>query len=293
MMKTNRKLYENLSAYFLLFPDLLLLTMFVFIPVLGSFYLSLHKWNGLSQMIFVGLGNYRRIFRDLAWWHSVGISFLYTLMYVPAVFAVALALALLLRNLKARIQGLFRTLYFVPFAVSGIVASFIWKFLYSPKNGYINQALAFLGVAPQLWLGSTKQALISVVIVSLWMHVGFNMIIFLAGILDIPANYYEAAEIDGARSVTKFFRITFPLLRNTNIFILITSSILSFQVFDQVKAMTNGGPGDATNVSVFHIYRQAFEMFHFGYSASMAFVLFMIILVISLLQLNVLKSSRD
>lgn len=292
MFKTNKKLYENLSAYFMLLPDLLLLSIFIFAPVLGAFYLSLHNWNGLSEMIFIGLGNYRRLFRDVVWWHSVGVSFLYTLLYVPAGFVLALALALLLRNLRSRIQGLFRTLYFIPFAVSGIVAAFIWKFLYSPKNGYINQALIFFGIAPQLWLGSTKQALVSIVIVSLWMHVGFNMIIFLAGLLDIPTNYYEAAEIDGASSVTKFFKITLPMLKNTNIFILITSSILSFQVFDQVKAMTNGGPGDATNVSVFHIYRQAFEMFHFGYSSSMAFVLFIIILIISALQLNIYKSSR-
>lgn len=286
------RISEAISAYFLLLPDIIGLMIFVFLPVLGAFYVSLHKWDALSPMEFISIRNYVQVLSDSTWWDSILITLKYSIIYIPLSFAISLMLAIFLNTLGRSAQKGFRTLYFVPYAISPVIASLIFIFMYDKKNGYINHLLSVIGIPPQPWLGSSNQVLFSIALVSIWLIVGYNTVIFFAGIIDIPRSYFEAADIDGANFLQKLFLILLPLLKNTITFILVTTTIASFQVFDQIKIMTVGGPAGASNVSVFYIYRKSFELLSIGYGSAMAFVLFLLIFIFSLLQLKYL-STRD
>jgi ABC-type sugar transport system permease subunit len=275
----------------MLAPDLIGLAVFIFAPIAMAFYVSLHSWDALSPMQFIGAENYVELFADSDWWASLGITASYAVLYVALVFCLSLLLAVFLSSLKT-LQQFFRTVYFVPFAISTVVAGMIWLFMYNDKTGYLNAALRALGLSPRLFLAGTREALPSIAFASAWMVIGYYAIIFLAAIKDIPISYYEAARMDGAGPVRLFLHVTFPLIKEVNAFVLIITSIASFQVFDQIKIMTNGGPASATNVTVFYIYRQCFEFMKLGYSSALAFALFVVILLISLVQLRVTKADR-
>ena len=289
----SRKIKENAFAYLMLAPDVIGLAVFVFLPILIALYVSFNNWNALEPMVFCGLDNYKAMLSDSQWWHSVWTTILYTLMFVPLVFGISLLLAVFINSIPGFIQELFRTIYFIPYAVSTVVASIIWRFLMDPQRGFINDFLKVFGIPPQDFLGSTKQALLCIAIISAWMLIGYYTIIFLAAIKDIPVSYYEAAFLDGATSFQAFKRITIPMIKEVSTFVLIVTTIASFQVFDQIKILTNGGPADATTVSVYYIYQNAFDYMKVGYSSALAFVLFLIIFVFSLLQLRLTKGNAD
>lgn len=283
---------EALTAYSFLFPNLLGLTVFVFIPMVYAFYVSLHDWNALSPKVFTGFDNYKKMAEDKDWWNSLYKTFIFTIIYVPLLFGGSLFLAVMMNSIHKKFVGLARTLFLMPFAITSVISAVIWMFLYDPRNGFINQFLNIFGIPDQQFLGSTSQALMSVIIVILWINLGYNMMIFLASIKEIPTDYYEAAQIDGATGFKSFWHITFPLLRPTSIFILIVTTIGSFQVFDQIMVMTKGGPANSTMVSVLYIYKQAFEFLNMGYASALAVVLFLIIFVLSIAQLK-LYSKKD
>jgi len=289
----SRKAKENLFAYVMLAPDVIGLAIFVFLPILIALYVSFHDWNVLEAMRYVGLKNYKTLINDGQWWHSVWTTVLYTLMFVPMVFGISLLLAVFVNSIPGKAQELFRTLYFIPYAISTVVASLIWRFMLDPQRGFVNDVLKLFGLPPQDFLGNPKQALFCIAFISAWMIIGYYTIIFLAALKDIPISYYEAAHLDGANSFNIFKSITFPLLREVNTFVLIVTTIASFQVFDQIKILTNGGPADATNVSVYYIYKNAFEYMKVGYSSALAFVLFAIIFILSLFQLKITKGNSD
>lgn len=280
---TERK-REMLTAYLMLLPDTIGLALFVFIPTIFAVYTSFHSYTGLSPMKFIGLQNYLQIIKDSEFWGSLWITVKYALIYIPAVYIVSLGLALLLNRLKGKIEVLTRMSFFLPYSISTVVAGLAWMFLYDPKNGYFNALLNFIGIPDQGFLVSSKQALVSVIVVSVWLVVGYDMIIFLSALREVPKDFYEAADIDGASSWKKFIHITLPSIKNTTVFIVITTTIGSFQVFDQVSIMTNGGPAGATQVTAFKIYNQAFQLFDFGYASTMAVVLLVIIMIMSLIQ---------
>jgi multiple sugar transport system permease protein len=282
---------ENLFAYLMLGPDLLGLALFIFAPIVMAFVVSLHSWDALSPMSYIGLENYAQLLSDSDWWRSLGITVSYVLMYVAITYCASLALAVFLASMR-KFQEFFRTLYFIPFAISTVVSGMIWLFMYNDKNGYLNAGIRALGLAPLRFLSNTSQALPSIAIATAWMSVGYYTIIFLTAIKDIPVSYYEAARLDGANAGQLFFRITLPLLREVNAFVLIITTIASFQVFDQVKIMTNGGPANATNVTVFYVYRQCFEFMKLGYSSSLAFVLFVVIFLVSIVQIRLTRADR-
>jgi multiple sugar transport system permease protein len=291
--KKNRlKRKEALTAYGFVLPNFIGLTIFVFVPMVYAFYVSLHQWNALSPKVFVGFDNYVQMAKDKEWWHSVYNTFIFTIIYVPLLFGLSLFFAVLIHQLKSRYESLARTLFLLPFAITSVISATIWMFLYDPRNGFINQVLKFFGGHSQQFLGSTNQALISIIVVIIWINLGYNMMIFLASIKEIPTDYYEAARIDGATGWKAFRFITFPLLRGTSIFILVVTTIGSFQVFDQIMVMTKGGPANATEVSVLYIYKQAFEFLNMGYASALAVVLFIIIFVLSLTQLK-LYTRKD
>jgi ABC-type sugar transport system permease subunit len=214
-------------------------------------------------------------------------------LYVPAVFVISFALAVLVNGIKGRKQEVFRTLLFVPFAISTVVAALAWSFIYDPMRGYLNGLLGLLRIPAQPFLGSMGQALSSVAVVGVWLVIGYYMVIFLAAIKDIPATYFEAAEIDGANFWQKLVFITFPSVRDTSLFVAIVTTIGSFQVFDQIQIMTRGGPAAATNVTVYYIFRQAFEISQLGYASATAFILFIIIMALTLVQLRVFGAARQ
>ncbi len=284
---------NDLIAYAMLAPDLIGLFVFIFVPIVLALYISFFSWNALSPMQFVGLRNYFTVFRDREWWLSVGRTLQYTAFFVSFVYVGALSIALLITSLPGRVRSFFRTAVFVPFSVSLVVAGIIWMFILEEQRGFANSILRAVGIPAQNYLSNPNTALLWIAVVSSWLLVGYYTIIFVAGIGDIPRSYYEAAEIDGARPWTVFFRITLPQLRHVSVFVLVMTTIASFQVFDQIKVMTNGGPASATTVSVFYIYRQAFEYIDLGYSSALAFVLFVMVFGGSLLQLSVFAPKEN
>ncbi len=283
---------EALTAYGMLLPDVLGLLVFVFIPIIYAFYISLHNWNGLSDMVFTGLDNYTRMIKDQRFINSIWTTIKYALMYVPGVFVLALLLAALLNALHGKLQSFFRTAIFLPYAISTVIAGIIWSFMYNPMNGFLNQILVWAGGEKQRFLASTSQALPSVAVVGIWLVLGYNTILFLAAIKDIPKDYYEAAEIDGAGAVQRFFTITIPLIKETSVFVLVMCAIGAFQAFDLINVMTAGGPASATTTSVLYIYEKAFTTFELGYSSALAFVLFIIIMALTLVQMKIMRSGE-
>lgn len=287
-----RKLHEWVTAYSFLLPNIAGLFIFVFIPILYAFYVSLHQWNALSPKVFIGFENYVNLWEDEQWWDSVVRTLWFSLIYVPLLFVSALFSALLIHSLKGKMVTPVRTMFLMPFAVTSVISAIIGMFLLDPRNGIVNQILNRFGFESQPFLGSPSQAVFCIIIVILWINLGYNMIIFLSAIKEIPKDYYEAAHIDGATGGQTLRYITFPLLKETNTFILIVSTIGSFQIFDQIMVMTKGGPANATEVSVLYIFKQGFQMLNMGYSSALAFVLFLIIFSLSLIQLRWF-SSKD
>lgn len=290
--KSQKKLSESITAYGFLLPNLIGLTVFVFVPMVYAFYVSLHEWNLLSPKVFIGFDNYVEMASDKEWWKSVGRTFIFTLIYVPALFGLSLLFAAICNSLGRRAENLTRTLFLLPFAITSVISAAIWMFLYDPKNGVFNQILHSLGFEKQQFLGSTDQALVSIIVVIVWINLGYNMMIFLSSMKEIPGDFYEAGRIDGATGFKAFRHITFPLLKETSIFILVVTTIGSFQVFDQIMVMTKGGPASSTEVGVLYIYKQAFDMLNMGYASALSVILFLIIFVLSLTQLK-LYAKKD
>ena len=286
-----RSAREALAAYFLLAPDVLGLILIYIVPIIFTIYYSFFSWNGAGKKRFIGIENYRSLFSDPLWFRSMGITFIYVLVYVVLLVCGAILLAVLINKKTKGIQ-IFRTVYFFPIVMPIIVAAIVWQFIYEPSYGVLNYVLRTLGMEPKAWLGSQDMALISVVIVSVWKQVGYYMILMLAGLNDIPVEYYEASIIDGANGVQRFFKITLPLLKPMIVFILVVSVITGLQDFDQVYVLTRGGPNYATYVQVFYIYEKAFKFLKMGYASASSVVLFIIIMVMSLLQLKLFKGGK-
>ncbi|HTP57825.1 MAG TPA: sugar ABC transporter permease [Spirochaetia bacterium] len=286
------RLQEALSAYAMLLPDVAGLLVFVFIPIVYAFVVSLHSWNGLKPWVFTGADNYKRLLADSVFWKSLLTTVRYAVLYVPSVFVLSFGLAILVNSIRGTKQQVFRTLLFVPFAISTVVAALAWSFIYDPMRGYLNGFLALFRVPAQPFLGAMEQALPSVAVVGIWLVIGYYMVIFLAAIKDIPQTYFEAAEIDGANPWQKLIYITIPSVRDSSLFVAIVTTIGSFQVFDQIQVMTRGGPAAATNVTVYYIFRQAFEISELGYASATAFILFLIIMALTLVQLRVFSPAQ-
>ena len=283
---------EERAAYLMLLPNIIGLFVFLILPIIGAFYISLHDWNGMTPMKFIGIDNYLKLFRDQKFFRTLGVTLKYSLIYVIGVFCISLGLAVLLTKLKDKLRSARLSAFFLPYAVSTVIAALLWSFMYDPMRGYINQIVQLLGGEKQGFLADTNQALVCVVVVAIWLVVGYNAIIFLAGIKDIPSSYIEAARIDGAGGVCIFFRIIMPLLRETIVFVLITTTIGSFQAFDLIKVMTNGGPALSTNTTVYYIFRQAFEVNKMGYASAVSFIMFIIIMILTGIQFVALRDKE-
>lgn len=289
-MKKIRKFWINLSnsqtsaAWIFVFPALLGMLIFIIIPIFFSFGLSFAKWDLLNPIKFVGLDNYKEIFTEPLF----GKILLNTVVFALATsfFGVIIPLILAaIMNSKIRGADFFKTAYFLPFITPMIVIGIVWEWIFDPNIGLLNKVLQ----VHINWLYDPHWAMPALIIVSVWKLIGYNMIIFLSGFSGISNSMFEAAKIDGANPVETFFYVTIPLLSPTIFFVVIITAVSSFQVFDLIYLMTQGGPLDSTNVLVYAIYKNAFEYFNAGKASAIAYVLFVIILVLTLLQWNMRK----
>lgn len=289
---------EARAGFLFISPWLIGTAVFLLGPMLVSLLLAFSSWDMITPARWIGMGNFAEMGGDDRFWKSLSVTLLYTLFSVPLGVLGSLALALLL-NTKIRGQSVFRTLYYLPAVASAVAASLIWMRLFNPESGLLNYVLGVLHLNPLMhslgltdpskgyvnWLGSEKTALGSLVVMSLW-GIGGGMVIYLAGLQGIPQSYYEAAEIDGANVWQKFRNVTLPLLTPTIFFTLIMGVIGSFQVFTQGFVMTQGGPNNATLFYVLYLYQNAFQFLKMGYASALAWVLFLIILAFTAMQMK-------
>lgn len=264
-------------------PVVLGVLIFTYAPVAFSVYGSLTRWDAINPPEFIGLYNYQRLFSDYHFTNSVKNTFYFTLGSVPLAMLLGLGMAFLV-NQKIRGVNLYRTAYFVPVVTSVIAVGIVWEWMFSAYFGPVNTLLGWFGINGPDWLHNTRWAMPAVIIVSAWQRAGYNMVLYLAGLQGIPRELYEAASIDGANSFQRATKITWPLLTPTTFFVLIISFIASFQVFGLIYVMTNGGPGTATAVYIYYLYQNAFQFFRMGYAQAMAWLLFLGIGLITLIQ---------
>lgn len=301
---SGRRLRELALGYTLLAPAILLLLVFEFFPVAYGLYISTCDWR-LRCVSFVGLDNYVRAFSDSEMWRSLLVTATYSLISVPLQLSLGLLLAYLLFQ-KIRGKEALRVLFFLPYITSTVASAAVWSYLYSPDKGPINALLTSLGLARLRWLTEPtgvfelvarglnttlpgwahgpSLAMLAIIFYTTWVFVGYNITIFLAGLGTIPGQLYESARIDGASGWLIFRHITFPLLSPTTYFLLIVTVIGTFKAFNHIYVMTQGGPGDATTTTSVFIFKQLFEFNRYGYSAALSFILFFIILVLTILQ---------
>src|SRR5579859_4526913 len=281
---------QAFTGYLFIAPAMLIFGVFTLLPVLIALYLSFTDYDVFTRMNWIGLANYQDVFDDEYFWRALWNTVTYTVWSIPLAMVLGLGLALLL-NQRLRGLGFYRTVYYVPVVTSMVAVAMIWVQLFDPLYGVISNALEGLGIKGVDWLGDPRLAMPSIIAVSVWQVLGWNMLIYLAGLQSIPEYLREAAAIDGANRWQTFWRITLPLLQPTTFFIFVTSFINAFQVFDVVYVMTQGGPAGATTTLVHEIYNSAFRAFDMGYAAAMSFVVFGIILGVTMFSFRVLRAE--
>ena len=279
-------LAARLQGYLFLTPALVGLLVFVLGPMLYAFGLSFVRWDLIRpNPRFVGLDNYLTVLSSPDFWRALWVTGIYTLGTVPPAMAIGLALALLLdRRIPGR--GAFRAICFIPSITSLVAVAVVWAWIFHPDFGLLNAALRTLGIQGSRWLGSPRDALPALMVVAIWRHVGYDMVIFLAGLQAIPRDLLEAATVDGAGPWQRFRFVIVPLLAPTTLFVLVISVIDSFQVFTTVDALTQGGPAGATTVLLYHLYEVAFVKFEMGRASAIAYVTFALVMALTALQLR-------
>jgi multiple sugar transport system permease protein len=286
------------AGWIMALPAIILLTLFLITPFMMAFGFSLTDQrlipNPNVPTQFIALKNYVRLLTDETFHRGILNNFYFVLVVVPIQTAFALFLAMLINRKMAGIN-LFRTIFFSPVVITMVVVSIVWYLLYNPGEGFINRILSFVSfgaIGPVDWLKDTRSAFPAIMILSIWQGVGFQMVIFLAGLQEIPDELYEAARVDGATHRQQFFKVTLPMLKNTTLFVVISTTILAFKLFQQVWVMTQGGPQNSTMTTIVYMYRQGFRQLRVGYAASIAVIFFLIVLAVSLVQRRILREER-
>ncbi|WP_043932382.1 carbohydrate ABC transporter permease [Bacillus sp. EB01] len=281
---------KNYTAYLFLLPKLILFTAFIVIPVIWAFVLSFQEYKIFGSE-WAGLDNYVKVFKSEAFFDALGNTFLFTVVTVPFNVISALIIASLIHPLGKWSQSFFRGAFYLPTVTSMVIVAMVWRWMYNNDFGLFNYVLSWFGVEPINWLGQTSTALWSLIIMQCLIPFGVGIILYLAAMGSISHSLYEAATIDGAGSLQKWLQITIPLLKPTTLYLVLLSTIGSFQVFTQIIMMTGGGPGTSTETLVHLIYKTGFRDFEFGYAAAQSIVLFFIILVFSIIQFRVLRND--
>jgi multiple sugar transport system permease protein len=280
-MRTQSK--KSMLSYFLVSPYLIHLILFVSFPVIFSVVLTFHKWNIISEMQYVGFDNYSRLFMDRLFWKSLVNTLTFLVVHIPLQIVIALALAYFLDQ-KILFKGFFRATFFLPVVISGVVVTMVWKQLYGVDSGLINKLLVSIGLGKVEWLTNKNIAMISIAIMATWKNVGLYVILFLVGLQSVPRRYYEAADVEGANQWQKFRYITLPAINPTIFMVTILSTIGGFNLFIEPYIMTGGGPLSSTLSAMLYIYKQAFEYYHMGYSATLGILFAFIIMMIVAIQ---------
>ena len=277
---------EHLFGFLFVLPAVIGIFVFIIIPIIGSFYLSFNEWNLLDKITFVGLKNYKAVLTEK---YFVQI-FINTVVYALSTTFFAVVIPLLIAdilNKKIKLAEFFKTIFFIPFITPVVVIAIVWSQIFDPASGFINQVFH----THSTWLFDKNLAMPLLIFISVWRLLGYNIILFLTGYVSINPNLYEAAKIDGANNFQIFRKITLPLLKPTIYFVTLVTAISSFQVFDLVYIMTEGGPENSTNIIVYSIYKYAFEYFDIGKSCAMAYLLFIAILILAIIQRKLQKEN--
>jgi multiple sugar transport system permease protein len=294
----SRRRKESLMAWLFSAPAILLLVIFLIVPFLMAIGLSFTDQrlipNPNLPTRFIGFRNFVRLVADEAFLRGLLNNFYFVAVVVPVQTSLALLLAILV-NQKLKGMNVFRTIYFSPVVTTMVVVAIIWTFLYNPGEGLINefiQTITFGALGPYDWLQNTRLVFPAIMLLSIWQGVGFQMVIYLAGLQEIPDSLYEAADVDGANRLQQFLNVTLPQLRNTTIFVVLATTILAFKLFTQVEVMTKGGPQNASMTTIVHAVHQGWGQLKVGYAAAISIVFFLIVLGISLLQRYFLREER-
>ena len=279
-----RRLRENGQAWLLLLPTFIFLTMFTFYPLFKTVYTSFFmKKLAIRVPQFVGWGNYQKLWEDEKFWKVLGNTVIFVVGTVPVAMAIAMAMALFV-NRAIRGGGFMRTFYFYPTVIPAVAIANIWLFIYTPKYGILNSILEWFHIPSVNWLGSVDTVLGATIVMAVWKEAGFLMVFYLAGLQNIPKDLYEAAEVDGGRPWFVFWKITFPLLMPSTLFIFIIATTGTFKLVDHLPVMTGGGPDNASNLLLFHIYETAFKFWDEGMAATLTVVLIVLLLIVSCVQ---------
>lgn len=287
-----KRMWQARSGYLFILPKFILFTTFVLIPIIWSLFVSFQEYRVFGTE-WVGLQNFRDAFQDDLFWIAVANTLKYAVVVMPSTVIIALMLATLIHPLRSGAQTFFRASFYLPTVASSVVIAMVWRWIFQTRYGIANYFLGLVGIEPINWLHSSAWALKSVIIMAVLTPPGVGIILYLAAMGSIPESLYEAARIDGANRFVQWWRITLPLLKPTTLYLMIVSTIGSFQVFDQVMLMTQGGPGYATTTIVHRIYNVAFRDFQFGYAGAMSMLLFAAVITLAFIQSKLVSSDVE
>ena len=272
------------TPYLFLSGSLIIITVFKINPILVSLIMSFYKWDLVSNPVFIGTKNFIDLFKDKIFLLSVYNTFYYSLGTTVFSVIIGLVLALLLNKKWIKGKQLFRSLFFLPAICSMVAISMIWMWMFDPNYGFFNYLLQLVHLPQLRWLSDPNMAMPSLILLAIWANIGYNMVLFIAGLQGIPAHLYEAAQIDGASHFRQLWHITLPLLNPVTFFVVTMQIIRSFQVFSQIYVMTQGGPVNKTQVLVYYLYQNGFEWFKMGYASSISMILLLIVFLLTIIQ---------
>lgn len=282
---------ESLTAYLFILPSLVGFFVFIVLPMIRGIQISFTKWNLLRPPKYIGWENYQDAFVDPRFWNALKVTAQYVVLNIPLQTVIALFMAVVMDRVTK--SEAVRGILILPYLLSNVIVAMIWLWILDPNLGFLNVMLESIGLKSQDFFYSITQGIPTIAGVNIWRHMGINALLFYAGIQSIPKSLYEAATIDGAGEWQMFRKITLPLLRPVTVFVLVTNIVGSFQIFDTVSVTTQGGPIDATRVYVYYIVQNAFELSKFGYAAALSVILFCILIVITLIQMRILRGNSS
>ncbi|MCA9994760.1 MAG: sugar ABC transporter permease [Anaerolineales bacterium] len=283
--------HETFLAWLFLLPSLIGFVTFYAVPGVRGLYISFTDWDMLSDPTFIGVENYVDMFQDKQFWRSLQVTVYYVLLNIPLQTILAIGLAVMMDRVTK--SNIIRGLFIMPWLLPPVIVALIWLWMLDPSLGFVNNLLQVFGISRQPFLGSPDQAMPSIALINIWQYTGYTALLFFAGLQTIPKAIYEAAAIDGATERRIFWSITLPLLRPVLVFVLVTTIIGSFQIFDTIAVTTGGGPIDATRVITWYIFEYAFQRFQMGYATAVSVVLFLILIIATILQMRILRGDES
>jgi len=282
---------EALTAFFFILPSLIGFTVFYAVPAIRGLWISFTNWDLLRPAKFVGIENYVKLFQDKEFWNALSVTVYYVLLNIPLQTVLAMIIAVMMYRLTKSM--LIRALIILPWLMPPVVVGLIWLWLLDPNIGIVNVTLKALGLPMIAFLGLPQWAMPSIAMINIWEYVGYTALLIFAGLQSIPGAVYEAASIDGASESQTFRKVTVPLLRPVLVFVIVTSVIGSFQIFDTIAITTKGGPVNATKVLNWYIYEQAFSRFNMGYATTISIILFAILIFVSMVQMRIMRAGES